>query len=97
MKFIVQVPAYVRLEVEADGPVEAAADAERLIERRQGVDLLHGGSFVEGESVIRDANVLLLDPDEDRTPDVFICRGGKLAYIGDSGIPEPVGEDCAVG
>jgi hypothetical protein len=97
VKFIVEVPTYVRVEVDARNADDAAAAAHALIEKCQHIDLLHGGAFVEETGILRDARVTLLDPDEDRAPDVYVCRGGKLFYVNDVGHPESLDEDCPIG
>lgn len=94
MKFIVEVPTYLRVEVDAPDAVNAAAAAENLVAQREYIDLLHGGTFVTDYGETSEANLLLLEEGEDRTPDVYVCQDGKLALVEDSGSLVTTDDSC---
>jgi hypothetical protein len=89
MKFIVEVPTYLQLEVEACDGDQAALIAEAVAARTAAMSERAGHT-----TILPDAKLLLLNPKEDRAPDVYICRGGKLTEVAEDGNLYVTGDGC---
>lgn len=93
-QFIVEIPTYLRLTVEAPDPEAAQAAAGALTDEltSQPPTLFryadrHRGAVLTGSQLI-DAGA------DDYPTAVYVCRGGKLSFIPNDGAPEPTEEDC---
>jgi hypothetical protein len=93
MHFFVEVPVYLKLAVDASDADTATAAAESFVAAAQ-QNPSTGRIAVNGTTILS-AGVVPLDPEEeDRKPDVYVCRGGKLAQVNPEGWLEPLDEDC---
>jgi hypothetical protein len=91
-EFTVDVPVFVRVVVEADDAEIAAAVSKKFVEEQMGpIDsrLERVGGAWQSVS----PKIVPVD-DDDAAPDVYLCRGGKLAWVAPSGLLELTGEDC---
>lgn len=73
MKFIVEVPAYLQVEIDAPDAETAARIGNRAA----------GAPQVRNQ--LRDVLVELVLLDEDAEPDVYVCRGGLLSFVDENG------------
>lgn len=90
MRFIVEVPIYLKVEVDARDAAEAAAlaQAAEVIYSQETDPEVHDPAILSFE-------LAALDPEEDdREPDVYVCRGGKLNQVGPGDLILPLDDDC---
>lgn len=93
MRFTVEVPVYLRIELDAPDADTAAEMGTDFAEKAQHnpstmhLAAKHGAFFGAG--------IVPLDSDEDREPDVYVCRGGRLNYVEATGEVSPLGEACS--
>lgn len=89
-EFIVEVPAFIRVTVDAQGPVDAGLVAGKIVDR-----LTFGESLerVGGVWQLVHPEIMPVDADEAR-PDVYVCSRGKLTYVDEEGWLEPTADDC---
>jgi hypothetical protein len=93
MRFIVELPVYLKLEIDALDPSSAALAAEAFAVSAQENPSV--GRITVNDVVILSAGVVPLDPEEeDREPDVYVCRGGRLTLVNEEGWLEPFDEAC---
>ena len=91
MKFIVEVPTYFRVEVDAPDADDAARAAEYLVGMAEPSDL---SLIVAGYGHVTRTALVPLGPGEDNDPDVYLCRGGKLSLIDSAGQFVDTAEGC---
>jgi hypothetical protein len=93
MRFIVELPVYLKLEVDAPDADAAASTAEEFAVSAQ--ENPSTGRIIVNDATILSAGVVPLGPEEeDRAPDVYVCRGGRLTLVNQDGWLEPFDEDC---
>lgn len=93
MRFTVEVPVYLRVDVDAPDAETAAEMGTDFVERAQSNPSTMRLAVRQGAYF--SAGIVPLAEDQDRSPDVYVCRGGRLSYVDPDGFLEQLGEACS--
>jgi hypothetical protein len=91
MRFIVEVPVYLKVELNAPD-AQTALDRASLYGEEARLETIDGTSW--GRHLLSVGIAPLAPEEEDREPDVYVCRGGKLTAVDGEGFLDPLDEPC---